>query len=278
MIALVRQRLGGTMPEKKTGVLVISHGSRDRDWVRLVDEAVADMALPEDIPVVSAFLECVEGRLIQDGIDELERAGVTDIVVLPLFISSGSTHMHEIGYALGFIPDPLVETDLKPFRKQASVRMLGPMDDDPLVARIVYDKIKDLSRNPEREIVLLVGHGSDQPGFGEQWRRGMEGVASAVKQLGSFAEVDIALLLPDEVRGKLDKWKRLKPEHAILVSPLFISEGYFTRTVIPSRLQGYEYRYNGRTMLPHPLVSRWMESRLLPVLREQGHSFSMEIG
>ncbi|MDF2718875.1 MAG: hypothetical protein K0R28_5800, partial [Paenibacillus sp.] len=50
----------------KAGVLVISHGSRSPEWIRLIDEAVADVRLPEIeagvVPVVSSFLEIVEGR------------------------------------------------------------------------------------------------------------------------------------------------------------------------------------------------------------------------
>ncbi len=44
--------------------------------------------------------------------------------------------------------------------------------------------------------------------------------------------------------------------------PLFLSRGYFTNKVIPSRLDGLEYRYNGRTLLPHPFVTRWMEQQI----------------
>ncbi len=91
---------------ERYGVLVISHGSRDGKWVRLVDEAVAQVLRPSDIPIVSSFLEIVEGRLIQDGIRTLERQGVTDIIAVPLFVSSGSTHVDEIGYALGAKPEP----------------------------------------------------------------------------------------------------------------------------------------------------------------------------
>jgi len=107
----------------KPGVLVISHGSPDLDWVAFVDEAVAGtvVELQGNIPIVSSFLEIVEGRLIQDGIDQLEAWGVTDIIVIPLFVSSGSTHIDEISYALGMKSTPEKETDLEPFSLSARV-------------------------------------------------------------------------------------------------------------------------------------------------------------
>lgn len=107
-------RTGGENRMSKVGVLVISHGSRDQGWVDLVDEAVNAVHLPVDIPIYASYLELVEGRLIQDGIHSLEAQGVTEIIVVPLFVSSGSTHIDEISYALGVIEQPLLETDMKP--------------------------------------------------------------------------------------------------------------------------------------------------------------------
>jgi sirohydrochlorin ferrochelatase len=98
----------------KPGLLVISHGSREAGWVALVDDSVeaARVQLESSLPIEAAFLELVEGRLIQDGIDRLEEAGVTHLFALPLFVSSGSTHVDEIGWALGAYPKPRTETEL----------------------------------------------------------------------------------------------------------------------------------------------------------------------
>lgn len=250
----------------KFGVMVISHGSRSGKWVRLVDEAVAAVRLPDGIPVVSSFLEIVEGRLIGDGIRMLEDQGVTDIAAVPLFISSGSTHIDEISYSLGVIAAPLLPTDMVPFRRKARIHFTSPIDDDPDIARIVYEKVKDLSVDPSHELVLLVGHGSIEKGFHRRWRQGLERLAARIKGLGGFDEADGVMLLPDQVGFKMKLWNKRKPGHRVIVAPLFLSEGYFTREVIPSRLKGYEYSYNGSAMLPHPLISKWIEGQVLKVL------------
>jgi len=257
---------------QKFGVLVISHGSRSEDWVRLVDEAVAGVRLPEGVPIVSSFLELIEGRLIDDGIRMLEEDGVTDIIVVPLFISSGSTHIDEISYALGVIPEPSLPTDMVPFERKARVHFTGPIDDDPDIAQILFEKVRELSVEPSREIVMLVGHGSIEKGFHKRWRDGLERLAARVQELGGFAGWETSMLLPNQVPLKMKLLGKRMPDHQVIVVPLFLSEGYFTRQVIPSRMEGYEYRYNGRAMLPHPLVSRWMEGRIQPVLQDNGVS------
>lgn len=252
---------------QRFGVLVISHGSREEDWVRLVDEAVAGMRLPAQLPVCSSFLEIVEGRSIQDGIRWLEAQGVTDIVAVPLFVSSGSTHVDEISYALGVIETPQLATDLVPFERNAAIHMCPPLDDDEEVAEILYDHIRELSTDPRREVVLLVGHGSSEESFCLRWRLGLERLARRLKERGNFVEADTALLLPDQLADRMKWWQARRPSYDVVVAPVFLSQGYFTRKVIPSRLQGFTYRYNGRALLPHPLVSRWMEKRVRESLK-----------
>ncbi|MBP1153922.1 MULTISPECIES: CbiX/SirB N-terminal domain-containing protein [unclassified Paenibacillus] len=257
----------------KYGILVISHGSRSGDWVRLVDEAVEAVRVPEGVPVYSSFLEIVEGRLIQDGITHLESLGVTDIIVVPLFVSSGSTHIDEISYALGVKDKPLLPTDLEPFAIRARIHFTSPIDDDPIIADIIYAKIKALSRDPQKEILLLVGHGSIEKGFHLLWRRGMEKLAMRLQALGGFDEAEVAMLLPDQISRKMKWWLDRKPEHTVIVAPLFLSAGYFTGEVIPERLSGYEYRYNGEALLPHPGISRWIERQVEPYI----HGIAVEI-
>jgi sirohydrochlorin ferrochelatase len=247
------------------GVLIISHGSRDQTWVSIVGEAVSHLSLREGIPVAVSFLELVEGRLIQDGIDELEQAGVTDLIVIPLFVSSGSTHIDEIEYALGVRPFPERETELEPFRVTAQVHFGYPVDDDPDIAQMIWDKLRGLSKNPERETILLVGHGSRHEGFRQRWEQGISSLAARIQQLSGVAAADYGLLNPDSVRSRVEYWQ--EQGHDVLVAPLFLSEGYFTKVVIPQRLAGLEYAYSGRTLMPHPLLPSWIERQVEVLLQ-----------
>jgi sirohydrochlorin ferrochelatase len=248
---------------RKEGVLVISHGSPDSDWVALVDRTVQEAELPPHLPVVSCFLEAVEGRLIQDGIDLLEAQGVTDMVTVPLFISSGSTHIDEIEYAMGVKPAPVLPTELEVFRRSARVHFGKPIDDDAEIGSVLYERVSELSKDPSQEVLLLIGHGSAEPGFHEEWMRCLRSLSEQVGELGRFAEVDVATMLPDTIAGRMEHWRRERPEMTVIVAPLFLSEGYFTRRMIPSKLGGYTYRYNGRTLLPHPALSRWLQRQVV---------------
>lgn len=246
---------------RKPGILVISHGSRESTWTQLVDDAVQQLPLRGELPVAASFLELVEGRLIQDGIDLLEGQGVTDILVIPLFVSSGSTHVNEIAYALGVIHAPAIETDLTPFRIQANIIYGDPIDNDPDVARMVWDKVKSESQNPKQEVLILVGHGSSHSGFRERWEEGLSRLAKSIQRIGGLAEADYALLRPGTVRAKVEYWQKERGMQ-VIAAPLFLSDGYFTRSVIPQRLEGLKYRYSGQALLPHPLLTQWMDRQI----------------
>lgn len=189
----------------RPGILVISHGSREPGWVAQVEDAVAEARtkLPADLPVEAAYLELVEGRLIQDGVRALEARGVTDIYALPLFVSSGSTHVDEIGWALGAYAEPRRETDLEPIAVTARLTYGEPIGSDPEIARVLAAKLAPRSREPASECVLLVGHGSDEPWFYEAWRRELEGLAAEIARIGGYAGADAALLRPDEPAARI---------------------------------------------------------------------------
>ncbi|WP_084011887.1 sirohydrochlorin chelatase [Paenibacillus kribbensis] len=251
---------------RSPGILVISHGSKEPYWVEQVDQAVAKLHIPKDIPVEVSFLETVKGRLIQDGIDHLEALDVTDLLVIPLFMSSGSTHVDEISYALGVKDAPDKETDLKPFRRKARVHFGSPLDDGEDVAHMVWDKVRPLSVDPAKEVILLVGHGSVHNGFLQRWEQGISSLARTV-QIVSGIRTDYALLNPESVHDKVVYWNQERG-HDVMVAPLFLSSGYFTSRVIPKRLEGLEYRYSGAPLLPHPLLTTWMDKQICELMQD----------
>ncbi|MBB6690689.1 cobalamin biosynthesis protein CbiX [Cohnella xylanilytica] len=247
----------------KPGVLVISHGSQERGWVDRVEETVEGVRakLGGGVPVECSYLELVEGRLIQDGIERLEAQGVTDLLAIPLFVSAGSTHVDEIGWSLGAYEEPRRPTDLERCRVNARLTYGKPIADDPEIAEVLLDKLKEssVSSEPSKECLLLIGHGSEEPWFREEWKRGLEGLAARMKRVGGYAGAAVALLRPEEVAERVRELRGSHPRGtAIVAVPVFVSEGYFTSSVIPKRLEGTGCRYAEGSLIPHPKVEEWI--------------------
>ncbi|MFC5404645.1 sirohydrochlorin chelatase [Cohnella soli] len=265
----------------KPGLLVISHGSRDAGWVSLVDETIEMVRarIGHAVTIEAAFLELVEGRLIQDGLDRLARAGVTRVLAVPLFVSSGSTHADEIGWALGAYSVARTETELDQFLipDGMSLSYGHPMDDAPELIGIVADRLRAMSVDCSRESVLLIGHGSEEEGFQQAWNKGLHAVADLVAKLGGYIGYETALLLPDEVPEKLRKLKAARPGDRVLVMALFLSEGYFTKEVVPRRLASSalddDYVYAGLALMPHDNVAAWIvrqAAEWISTVKEEG--------
>lgn len=252
---------------EKTGVLVIAHGSRSGKWVRLVDDAAKQVKTGH--PLTVSFLELVEGRLIQDGIDELEAQGVDRIMAIPLFASSGSKHIEEIRFMLGLKKQPPADADIAPLNVQAEVVMSPAMDDHPYIAEILAKRIQGFIQKPEEEAVLLVGHGNPLPGFKEKWEAGMNGLVKQLRKKFPFACMTFATLSPDHLK---DRAYSLSMKYRVLVLPLFLSEGYFTNQMIPLRLKGLNVEYLKTAYLPDPGVARWMEAMVENLKKRPSHT------
>ncbi len=285
--------------------MIISHGSRDEAWVTLVDEAIDKAVWPEGLPVASSFLECVPNRSIQDGVDELESQGVEQIGVVPLFVSSGSTHVDEIAWALGVKEEPLCESDLERFRVHADIVYGVPLDEHDSVYAMIAARLRAMEVDGARDAVMLIAHGSPHEPFQTRWRDGLTRMAQQLKARNWCTAAGHALLCCDDVAGRVQEMQSLlsasRADTAlgrVAVVPIFLSRGYFTTKVIPERLAavmpnygvvGQESRsfvlergtqrgdaeleadscallYDGQTLLPHPALTVWLEQEARRIL------------
>jgi sirohydrochlorin cobaltochelatase len=233
-------------------VLVIAHGSPDPHWMERVEEAVRPYRRQMLIRV--AYLDGVEGRDIADEVERLERAGVETIAAVPLFVTAGSTHVSEIRGMLGLEPDAITP-NVKPVATRARFLWCQPLEDHPLVEQIVCERLRALSVDPHREALLLVGHGSDLPGYRERWGRLLHRLTFRLQNRYYFSAAGYATLRPDTVATRA---RQLASCGELVVLPLFVSQGYFTRRALPERLAGVSYRYDGSAYLPHPLIGEWI--------------------
>jgi sirohydrochlorin ferrochelatase len=247
---------GGAASMGQWGVLVIGHGSSRESWLNMVINTVekADISVPCEV----VFLEMVPDRTIQSGVDRLESLGVTDILVIPLFVSEGSTHIDEIKYAFGLIDTIPIDSHLPVIHTRSFIHFGQTLDAHPLIVEILLERLQRMSVQPEAEYVVLAGHGSDKPGYLDKWARILESLSGQLMSKGGFAGVAGATTLPDTLKEEVARHQDAR----VLVLPLFLSEGYFTEKVIPRKLAGLDYIYTGEAYLPHPNISRWISEQV----------------
>ena len=160
------------------GVLLLAHGGRD-DWNRKVLELASQV--DSTVPVEVAF-GMANKRTIQDAVDRLAERDVTEIVAVPLFISSHSSVMRATEYLLGSRADAPPELEAfarmgarmgarrasggpdhdpdfdwtAPLEATASIAVTTALDSHALVAEILLSRALGVSEQPEQEVVVVV--------------------------------------------------------------------------------------------------------------------------
>jgi hypothetical protein len=231
--------------EKSIGILVIAHGSPREDWCRPVREAVENVNLP--YPVELGFLEFVPNETIDRAVDKLDEKYVKEIIAVPLFISSYSSHISEIEYVLGLRETwPGEEEPLEQVDTPAEIVLTNAIDDHSFIAQILVDRAAELCENPEDETVVIVAHGTDNETNFAGWVNSSESLAGEVKLMLRHSKglnienVRYSFLFANSTLHP-DLMARAVVEDVSttsypIVVPLMTSEGFFTDTYIPNML------------------------------------------
>lgn len=267
----------------QAGILLLAHGGSE-DWnsevLRLANQV--DQRFPTEVAFGMA-----SKRTIQDGVKRLIHRGVKQIVAVPLFISSHSSVITATQYLLGLraeAPPELVryaqmdhghgaghtidktlEAD-KPVRSEVPIRMTAALDRHPLVADILLSRGHAVSREPEREALIIVAHGPVSEEENLEWLEDMNAIADRMRQVSDFREVECLTLrddAPEPIRSQATASLRSAVEragtqaHRVLLVPLLLSYGGIEKG-IRQRLEGLNYSMSSQGLLPDDRLVRWV--------------------
>ncbi|MFV1975564.1 MAG: sirohydrochlorin chelatase [Candidatus Scalindua sp.] len=269
------------------GILMLAHGGPSTriiknkenkyDQLPLWNKTVIDAIRPlEKKYNVEIAFGMADPETIQVAIDRLEEKGAKKIVAVPLFISSYSSIIENTAILLGLRKGPKASLKkLTSTKNSVEFVMTSAIDSHPLIAEILLDRATELSKNPDDETVIIIGHGPNDPKQNEKWLKEMMVLASFVKGKGGFKDVKVTTLrddAPKEIREKATMILRKMVIMAgikgnVIVIPHLIAGGGI-ESGIPERLKGLNYAYNGKTLLPHENITRWIDVSITHALQE----------
>lgn len=276
--------------QTKTGVLVLAHGGQPQ-W----NERVLDVVRRVDAqqPAEVAFGMATRAN-IQSAIDKLTARGVTEIVAVPLFVSSHSSVITSTEYLLGLrevapkelaiyakmnhashgqtaaddhsahgipAPDPA-----SPVQTTAKIRMTAAFNRHPLIGAIAADRAKSISKAPQSEAVILVAHGPVPEDDNRKWLEDMAVLAEHVRKAAPFAIVDHMTVRDDAgpaIREAATRELREKVEvqraagRRVLIVPHLMSFGGIEKGLL-KRLEGLDYTITTQALMPDDRVVDWV--------------------
>ncbi len=267
---------------ERVGTVIIAHGG-DSTWNAGV-RAIAAQARTGG-PVEVSFLMgagAKEARF-QDVVARLERAGATEIVAVPLLVSSHSGHYDQVRWLAGE-PVELSETmhhhlHMAGIDRPASrirIRLAPALDDAPEMARVLTDRANALLRaqraDAAQRALLIVGHGPNSAEDYAAWMGNLRPVADSVRRWTGMRDVQVELVrddAPAPVRAEavrrvrdLIALQRAATGADVLVVPVLVSKGSVSRDKVPNDIRGTASVYAPEPLLPHPEIARWVERRV----------------
>jgi sirohydrochlorin ferrochelatase len=276
-------------PEARPGILLLAHGGNET-WNGNVLQLARQ--IDAEYPIEVAFGMATRAN-IQAAASRLEARGVTEIVAVPLFISSHSSIVRATEYLLGLRKDappeleryakmahgpgasgghdahaghgsPVADEGTKPIVTKLPVRMTRALDDHPLLGAIAADRARSISRAPAAEAVILAVHGPVPDDDNELWLRDLRAIAA---HLTGYASVDVISLRDDapapvreaataELRALV--LERQGERRDVLIVPVLLSYGGIEKG-LKTRLEGLDYRIPAQGIAPDARLVEWVK-------------------
>lgn len=270
---------------RKTGVLLVSHGSRSAEWREMLGDfhrAVEPrlLELPEISGVKSAFMEYSEPS-IATSLRQFDDDNVDHVILIPLLLTVSTHSFDDIPTIIGAKDDArsaltLKSENVERYRPRARVSIAPLLDFSTLLRLNLPRRIRLLSQDSAREGVVIVAYGSEE--YNEEWENCFGGLDQAVRDATGVAEVRHCWCghvvryskqpLQEAVRALLSRNERV-----LVVPALVARDRFFQDQIIGEALEeiaaGPRVAYAGDAILPDPQLDEWVVAITAQTLQQQ---------
>lgn len=259
------------------GVLVMAHGG-SKQWNKEVLAAIEPLKAEHNIEVAFGMADAIS---LQQGVERLEARGARRIGVVRLFIS-GESFLERTEQILGLTPGA-------PQRAAAQAEHEGHAEgghsmefwriatqssfavsrqglvEAPEMSNVLVERARTLSKEPQREDVLILAHGPGDDAENERWLAHLNARAEGVRRALPFRTVRVETLREDWPEKRKDAEQRICS---------YVEQASRTgrAIVIPFRVQGFgpyaevlkglDYASDGRGLVPDAGVTQWIEHQI----------------
>ncbi|HEX2165644.1 MAG TPA: CbiX/SirB N-terminal domain-containing protein [Longimicrobiales bacterium] len=260
------------------GTIIIAHGGGP-EWNAQVESVAALVETGGPVEVSYLMGPGAKAHRFQDAAARLVAAGATQIVVVPMLMSSHSGHYEQIRYLAGEA-DTISETMMHHLHMAGieradvtvPIRVAKAIDDSPDVARVLAERALAIADDPAAQALFIIGHGPNGAEDNAAWMSNLRPIADSIRAATGFRDVKVGLVrddAPTAVRAEAVKVVReiIQLQHDltgrdVVVVPALISRGQVSQEKIPADLAGLPVRYTGDALLPHEGLARWIERRV----------------
>jgi hypothetical protein len=252
----------------EVGVLILSHGVGENSD-RILRDALLPVAGKQ--PTALGFgMAMMTSAHLQSAVDDLTERGAKTIVL----VQNGATTNYnsltrQWKYIFG-LGEEATYLDVPVVNSKARFVMAEPFGDHPLITDVLYDHVKEVSRNPANELVIIVGHGPEDIEDNVPDLEALQAHVDRIKARNEFADVRIINLQDDAIPPirksnvkKLRRWVQKagdQGQDVIVVAIAAASHG--VQNHIKQDLRGLDYTFADKGMSEHPKYVAWLASAI----------------
>jgi sirohydrochlorin cobaltochelatase len=271
-----------TLQRDDLGVLVMAHGG-GKQWNKEVLAAIEPLKAEHNIEVAFGMADATS---LQQGVERLEARGARRIGVVRLFIS-GESFLERTEQILGLAPGAPQRAAVKAehegheghsmefwriaTRSSFAVSKQGLVE-APEMSNVLVERARTLSKEPQREDVLILAHGPGDDAENERWLAHLDARAEGVRRALPFRTVRVETLREDWPEKRKDAEQRIrsyveqasKSGRAIVIP--FRVQGFGPYAEV---LKGLDYASDGRGLVPDAGVTKWIEHQIATLERAE---------
>jgi sirohydrochlorin ferrochelatase len=244
------------------GVVIMPHGAT-KPYNDAVEKTIEPLKSKFKVEMAYGMGDAVT---IQNAISKLENQGIKKIVFVRMYPTS-SQLKEKTDYILGLsnkIPEQWDGLIPPQIRNSAIINTFGGYEEDSLIAGIFLERIKEFSKKPEEETIILLAHGgsNDQAEIIRK-KRMKKHIDWVQKQFSHPFKKITGLALredwPEKRENALSKIKNIINEGNKEGKVIIISNRLYGTGPYKHFLKGLNYEMNSKGLAPHPNLTKWLE-------------------
>ena len=255
------------------GVLLLAHGTGGGG-----DRVLRNIAEPlsKRVPTAIAFgMAMMASDHIQAAVDDLTASGAKTIVVVTGQATEANSLSRQWNYVfsrgdkVSYATVPRLKTDAKIIFK-------GSYGFNPTIAQIMVDHAREVSKDPAKELVLLVTHGPEEVEDNVVELETLQKYADNIKSAVGFSDVKAISLQDDALpalrAGNVKRMRRyaetaIRQGKKVLVVAA-VTQSLGIQQKLYSDLDGIAFTYNEKGLSGHPNYARFIDETVLAALAE----------
>ena len=255
------------------GVVIMPHGAQ-MPYNKATEAAIQPLQKKYRIEIAYGM---ADPWTLAEAVEKLEKQGASKIVVARMY-SLGDQFKDKTDYILGLSnTEPKTRGGRLPPRVRSSsifATFGGYEENNSLICEILKDRVLEISKNPEKETVLLISHGARDDKRDKRWKDVLQKHAKYIKENTQLPFKEIHGLTvredwPEKHKKAVDEIRSIIQDASNNGKALIISNRLYGSGRYDEFFEGLDYEMNRKGLALHANMTHWLDEGIRKILQNE---------